>query len=124
MNIPKVMSMPIEQGGVLALLIKYKVVAYLAALSGALLIAMTNPPKTRKGLFYHAASALICSFLFGEFGVSLLANWVDIPRDTLLVPVYGFIGSMGWGIAGGLSTFSTKFAKDPTQAVKDVRDVL
>jgi hypothetical protein len=121
MNIP---NMPVEQGGLLALLIKYKVVAYLASLSGALLIAMTNPPKTRKGLFYHAIAALITTFLFGEFGVSLLANWVDIPRADLLIPVYGFIGSMGWGIAGGLSTFSERFAKDPVQAVKDVKDVV
>lgn len=118
------MSMPMEQGGLLALLIKYKVVAYLASLSGALLVAMTRPPKTRKGLFTHAAAALISTFMFGEFGVSLLANWVDVPRDILLVPVYGFIGSMGWGIAGGLSSFSEKFAKDPVAAVKDVRDIV
>lgn len=116
--------MPVEQGGLLALLIKYKVIGYLASLSGALLIAMTKPPETRKGLFTHAAAALISTFLFGELGVSLLANWIDIPRDVLLVPVYGFVGSMGWGIAGGLSTFSQRFAKDPIQSVKDVRDIV
>lgn len=116
--------MPIEQGGIAALLIKYKAAAYLASLSGALLIAMTNPPKTRKALFYHAASALIASFLFGEFAVSLLANWVNIPRSELLVPVFGFVGGMGWGIAGAMSTFSQRFAKDPVQAIKDVKDVV
>ena len=116
-------NIPIE-GGLIAFLIKTKLFAYAAALGGALLIAMTRPPSSRKELFYHAATALIASALFGELGVSLLDSWLAVSREVLIVPVYGFIGSMGWGIAGALSTFSERFAKDPTQAVKDVRDVL
>lgn len=116
--------MPIEQGGIVALLLKYKVLAYLASFAGAVLIAMTRPPQTRKELFYHAAAAMLASYIFGDVVVAILDNWLALTREELIVPVYGFIGAMGWGIAGGLSTFSGKFAKDPVQAIKDVKDVV
>lgn len=117
------MEMPIEQGGILALLMKYKFFAYAASLAGAVLIALTDPPKTRKELFTRVAAAMIASALFGNLGVTLLHNWIDVDVVDLIVPVYGFVGGMGWGIAGAISSFSKRFAANPVQAVKDVKEL-
>lgn len=104
-----------------------------AALIGAGLMALSRPPKTRKEMFYQALTALGSSLLFGDFAVRWAASFfpfinlmTDGFMDVLLfyVSVHGLVGASAWGIFGAAASFLDKFSKDPTQAVKDVKEVL
>jgi len=118
--------MSLESGVVGAIVAKVgaaKALGLGAALIGAAIMCVFRPPKTRKELFYQGAVALGSSMLFGGFGVALVDSWLHLGVDTLTVPVHGLIGALSWGIFGGLAHFrDEKLAKDPLQAIKDVKD--
>lgn len=103
-----------------------------AALLGAGIMAIFRPPKTRKELFLQGAVALASSFLFGGTAVKVLAHftgWVNLTTDNIVdisqftMMVYGLIGALSWGAFGGLAELRDKIAKDPIQAVKDVKNL-
>lgn len=119
----KEMSMSIESGVGIGLLIKAKLLAFLPALIGAALMAVFRPPKTRKEMLAQAAVALGCSFLFGNTAFNLVDNWIHVGpegKDAVL----GLVGALSWGAFGGLAHFRDKVAKDPLQAIKDAKDTL
>lgn len=115
--------MSIESGAGIALLIKTKLLAFLPALVGAALMAIFRPPKTRKEMLAQAAVALGSSFLFGNFAFTLVDNWLHIGPDGKDA-VLGLVGALSWGAFGGLAHIRDKVAKDPIQAVKDVKDLV
>lgn len=115
--------MSIESGAGFALIAKYgwlKLATLGAALGGAVLMAVFRPPKNRKEMLLHALVALGSSFLFGDFAYQNINKWFEMDY----VAVHGLVGAMSWGVFGGLATFRDKFAADPVQAVKDVKDVI
>lgn len=119
------MSMSIESGAGIALLVKTKLLAFLPALIGAGLMAMFRPPKTRKELMMQALVALGCSFLFGNTAFNIVSGWFPAVagpdgKDAIL----GLVGALSWGAFGGLAHFRDKVAKDPIEAVKNVKDIL
>jgi len=122
--------MSVESGGALGALI-YKVgliklLGFGSALIGAGIMAATRPPKSRKEMFYQAATALGCSFLFGGLAVQWFMNWQVWAVGSLeaIVAIHGLLGAVSWGIFGALAVLREKFSKDPIQVAKDVKDIL
>lgn len=104
-----------------------------AALIGAGMMAMSRPPKTRKEMFYQALTALGSSLIFGDFAVRWAASFfpfinlvTDGFMDILLfyVSIHGLVGASAWGFFGAGASFLDKFSKDPTNTIKDVKDLL
>lgn len=119
------MSIEGVSAGLLAKFGMAKVLSLGAALAGAALMIMFRPPKSRKELFYHAAAALGGSFLFGGTVLSLAFAWTGVDKEVLSPAVHGLIGALSWGFFGGLASWrDDKLAKDPVQAIKDVKDVI
>lgn len=127
--------MSLEGGAVGALIAKYgavKLVTVFAALSGAGMMAIFRPPKTRKEVFYQGAVALGCSLMFGDVVASMIDYWFDFinmsssPREQVIqfmVAVHGMVGAFSWGIYGGIAVLRDKFGSDPVQTVKDIKNV-
>ena len=88
-------------------------------------MAMTRPPRTRKEMFLQAATALGCSFLFGGMATLAFCTWQAWAVGSLevMVAIHGLIGAMSWGLFGGLAVLREKFAKDPIETVKEVKDI-
>lgn len=127
--------MPTIESGVLgALAAKYgwlKLLTLSAALLGAALMAAFRPPRTRKEMFLQAAVALGCSFLFGDTLTHFADSWLDFidyttaPWDQWMqfaITVHGLVGALSWGAFGGLAHMRDKVAKDPLDAVKQIKD--
>lgn len=115
--------MSIESGVGIGLLIKTKLLAFLPALVGAALMAIFRPPKTRKEMVAQAAVALGCSFLFGNAAFNIVDGWIHIGPDGKDA-VLGLVGALSWGAFGGLAHFRDKVAKDPVEAINDVKSTL
>lgn len=104
-----------------------------AALIGAGIMAIFRPPKTRREMFMQGAVALASSLLFGGAAVNALASFSVFNINLLTAPmadviqfnamVHGLIGSMAWGIFGGLAVLRDKFSSDPIQAVRDIKSL-
>jgi hypothetical protein len=119
------MSIEGVSAGLLAKFGMAKVLSFGAAFIGAAIMLMFRPPKSRKDLFYHACSAFAGSALFGGTALALAVSWTGLDKDTLIPAVYGIIGALSWGFFGGLASWrDDKLAKDPLQAIKDVKDVV
>lgn len=97
------------------------------ALIGASIMALTRPPKSRKEMFYQAATALGCSFLFGDFAVRWAASWfsfISFEKDSWVeilqfyVGVHGLLGAMSWGVFGALANLRDKVSADPIGTIK------
>lgn len=104
-----------------------------AALSGAALMAVFRPPKSRKEMFLQATVALSCSFLFGDTVTHMLDSWLDFidyatsPWEAWIqfsITIHTLMGALSWGFFGGLAHMRDKFANDPIQAAKDVKDLV
>jgi hypothetical protein len=104
-----------------------------ASLGGAALMAVFRPPKTRKEMFLQAVVALGTSLLFGGTIADYLDSiftFIDLETSPIgkviqfQVTVHGMLGALSWGLFGGLAHMRDKVAKDPLQAIKDVKDVL
>jgi vacuolar-type H+-ATPase subunit I/STV1 len=109
-----------------------KVLGFGASLIGAAMMAVFRPPQTRKELFLHAAVAIGVSLLFGGSAVKVLDyyfDWIDLLTASIedqlqfIGAVHGMLGAMAWGFVGGLAVMRDKIAKDPLQAVKDVKNI-
>jgi hypothetical protein len=79
---------------------------------GAVMMAVFDPPKSKKAMFGQAAVAGISSLFFGPLAVKTLDHYVDwialhtaTPLEALEVaaPVYLLIGALSWGVFGGLA---------------------
>jgi hypothetical protein len=119
------MSIEGVSAGLLAKFGTAKLLSLGAALAGAALMIAFRPPKTRKEMFTQAAVALGASLILGSTATALVASWTGLDRDTVLPAVHGLIGALSWGFFGGLASWrDDKLAKDPIQAIKDVKDVI
>lgn len=128
--------MPSLESGVVAFIAKYGVVKFFtlgAALAGAGLMAMFRPPKTRKEIFLQGVVALSASLMFGDTAAHLLDGWFDFvdyktsPWEIwiqFLITVHCFVGSLSWGLFGGLAHLRDNIANDPLKAAKDVKDLV
>ncbi len=81
---------------------------------GAVMMAVFDPPKTKKLLFGQAAVAGIGSLFFGPVATKLadhyfdfinLANATGIEAFEVAAPVYLLVGAMSWGAFGALAKF-------------------
>lgn len=118
--------MSLESGALGAIVAKIgwlKVLSLGSALVGAVIMAVFRPPKSRKEMALQAAVALGTSFLFGDFAFSLVDSWLHVGQSAY-VPVHGLIGALSWGIFGGLAHYRDRLSTDPTQVVRDIKDVL
>jgi hypothetical protein len=122
------MKMSIESGALVGLFAKFgtaKVLTLGAALIGAAIMIAFRPPKSRKEMFVQAAVALGASLLFGSTATGLAASWTGLSIETVMPAVHGLIGALSWGAFGGLAGWrDDKLAKDPIQAIKDIKDVI
>ena len=115
------------ESGVAALIAKFgvaKLLTFGAALSGAAIMAIFRPPKTRKEVLQHGLVALVGSYLFGPFLSQLVANWSGVPIEECLIPVHGMVGALSWGAFSGIATWRDKLASNPKEAIQDVKDSL
>ncbi len=78
-----------------------------AGVMGALVIAAVAPPKTRRELFLHAASAGVGSLTFGPLAVHILAtlfpSMLSPVTIEVAVPIYFVVGSLSWGAFSALA---------------------
>jgi len=89
-----------------------------SALTGAFLMAIFRPPKTRKEMFYQGAVALGCSFLFGDAAVQLVASYIQ--NGVNAIAIHGLVGALSWGGFGGLAAFRDKLGAKPIdETIKD-----
>lgn len=127
--------MPSIEGGIAALIAKYGFIKLLtlgAALAGAGMMAIFRPPRTKKEMGLQAIVALGCSFLFGDTIATAVNNWIHLVNMDVwsastaqfYVTMHGLVGALSWGLFGGLAHMRDKVAKDPIQAVKDVKDLV
>lgn len=126
--------MSLEGGALGALIAKYgwlKLLTVSAALTGAGMMAIFRPPKTKKEMFYQGAVALGCSLLFGDTTASLIDHWFDYinmstsPREEVIkfvVAVHALVGAFSWGAFGGFAVLRDKFGSDPVQTIKDLKN--
>lgn len=115
--------MPTLESGLAAIATKFgwiKLATLGAAVGGAAIMAMFRPPKTRKEVAAHAFVALASSLIFGNSVYAIAQNYV--PLD--MVAVHGLIGALSWGAWAGLASWRDKFAENPTQAIKEIKDVV
>jgi MFS family permease len=100
------MSMSVESAGASAFFAKFGFVAG-AGMAGAAIMAILDPPKTRKELFLQGMCAGVGSIVFGPAALSWVAGFLG---DALVVnnfqdwalPVYFLVGSLSWGVFGML----------------------
>lgn len=92
-----------------------------AAGLGALLMAMSSPPKTKREMFFQGLTALGTSFLFGDVLWLLCVQYSPFIADR--VAVHGLLGALSWGLFGGLVHFRTKLgSKSLDETFKDVKN--
>jgi len=108
------MSEPIS--GSMAGIFSWKALGFSALLGsgilGGMLMAIFDPPKTRKQLFLQGAAAGIGGLFFGPIALRTLdhyVEWISLttasPVEVLEVaaPIYLLIGTMSWGIFAALA---------------------
>ena len=121
--------MSMESGGVasaVATKVGLVLLGLFAALIGAVLMAITRPPRNRKEMFLQATTALGSSFLFGGAATLAIGHWFTWAASSVevMIAIHGLIGAMAWGLFGGLAVLREKFSKDPIQIAKDIKDIL
>ncbi len=118
--------MSLESGALGAIVAKIgwlKVLSLGSALVGAVIMAVFRPPQSRKEMALQAAVALGTSFLFGDLAFQLVDGWLHVGQAGY-VPVHGLLGAMSWGIFGGLAHYRDRLSTEPTQVIKDIKDVV
>jgi hypothetical protein len=79
------------------------VAAFIGALGGAIM-ALFDPPATRRELFIQAAVAGTGSLIFGHVGAAAAAHYLTfIPADDARIPAYFLVGAVSWGAFGFLA---------------------
>lgn len=92
-----------------------------AAGLGALLMAISRPPKTKKEMFFQGFTALGASFLFGDILWMAALHYLPFVIDR--TAVYGLLGALSWGLFGGLAHFRDKLgSKSLDEVFKDVKN--
>jgi len=108
------MSEPIS--GTAAGIFGWKALGFSALLGsgvlGGLVMAVFDPPKTRKQLFLQGTAAGIGSLFFGPVVLRVLdhyLDWINLATATgpemfeVAAPVYLLIGTMSWGAFAALA---------------------
>lgn len=99
-----------------------------AGVLGALVMAMVDPPRTRRELFVQATVAAIGSMIFGpvavkalskEFDWYSLANLAGVDYIQMVMPVYFLTGAMSWGVFGALAKLRAIVRTRGAEAVAD-----
>lgn len=115
-----------ESGGAwgLSIITKYgwvKFAALGAAGLGALLMAISRPPKTKREMFFQGFTALGTSFLFGDALWVICTHYLPFAVDYMAV--HGVLGALSWGLFGGLAHFRDKLgSKSLDETFKDVKN--
>jgi hypothetical protein len=118
-------QLPPADAGVLAALLA----KFLPAGIGAALMMAVDPPEDRKEMFLRAFVAFGAAYLFGEAvfdGLQATSwfHWLTWSKRSHHIAVNGFVGSVGWFIAGAISMLMKRFRKDPLQTVSDARNAI
>lgn len=111
-----------DAGGLAVLLAKF----FPAAVGAALMVAV-DPPKTKRDLFARAFVAFCASYLFGDILFDFLQTFnlftfLNDAKRSHHTAVDGFVGAVGWFIAGGFAVMLKRFRTKPMQTIDDMID--
>lgn len=111
-----------DAGGIAVILAKF----FPAAVGAALMIAV-DPPKTKGQLFARAFVAFCASYLFGDILFDFLQtfnlfSFLNDAKRSHHTAVDGFVGAVGWFIAGGLAVVLKRFRTKPMETIDDMLD--
>jgi MFS family permease len=100
------MKMSVESGAAGAFFAKFGFVVG-AGMAGAAIMAVLDPPKTRKELFMQGMCAGVGSFVFGPAALSWVGGFVgqqlvDTGFTDWALPIYFVVGALSWGFFGML----------------------
>lgn len=117
-----------ESGGAygLSVIMKFgwiKFAALGAAGLGALLMAISRPPQSKREMFLQGFTALGTSFLFGDLAYVMCTYYLPFAVD--FTAVHGILGALSWGLFGGIAHFRDKLgSKSLDETFKDVKNNL
>jgi hypothetical protein len=111
-----------DAGGAAVLLAKF----FPAAVGAALMIAV-DPPKTKRDLFARAFVAFCASYLFGDILFDFLQTFnlfafLNDAKRSHHTAVDGFVGAVGWFVAGGAAVVLKRFRTKPMETIDDMID--
>lgn len=111
-----------DASGLAVLLAKF----FPAAVGAALMIAV-DPPKTKRDLFARAFVAFAASYLFGDILFDFLQTFnlfafLNDAKRSHHTAVDGFVGAVGWFIAGGAAVLLKRFRAKPMETIDDMID--
>jgi hypothetical protein len=109
-----------EAGGMAVILAKF----FPAAVGAALMIAV-DPPKTKRDLFARAFVAFAASYLFGDLLFDFLHTFsmfafLENGKRSHQTAVDGFVGAVGWFVAGGLAVMLKRFRTRPLETMDEL----
>lgn len=109
-----------EAGGLAVILAKF----FPAAVGAALMIAV-DPPKTKGQLFARAFVAFAASYLFGDVLFDFLQSFnlfsfLNDGKRSHHTAVDGFVGAVGWFVAGGLAVLLKRWRTKPLQTMDEL----
>lgn len=102
----KVSNMATEPiSGTLAVLaLKAAGLATVVGALGGAIMAVFDPPKSRREMFLQAAVAGSGSLVFGHLGAAAAAHYISfLPAEDMKIPAYFLVGAMSWGVFGALA---------------------
>lgn len=88
-----------------------------AGLGAAIMVAV-DMPRTRGEFFARFFVAFACCYLFGDFALALLQQWV--PHLSARV-VDSTLGALGYFLAGGISVLAKRFKRQPLETAGKIR---
>ncbi len=109
-----------DAGGLAVLLAKF----FPAAVGAALMIAV-DPPKTKRQLFARAFVAFCASYLFGDIFFDFLHStslfsFLNDAKRSHHTAVDGFVGAVGWFVAGGFAVLLKRWRTKPLKTMDDL----
>ncbi len=116
-------NMSVESAGAGAFFAKYGLVVG-AGMAGAAIMAILDPPKTRKELFLQGMCAGVGSIVFGPAALSWVSGFlgqaliVNNFQDWAL-PVYFIVGAMSWGVFGMLVKLRVWISEKGAEKIAD-----
>lgn len=109
-----------EAGSLAFILAKF----FPAAVGAALMIAV-DTPKTKGQLFARAFVAFAASYLFGDVLFDFLQTlnlfaFLNDAKRAHHTAIDGFVGAVGWFVAGGLAVLLKRFRTKPLKTIDDL----
>jgi MFS family permease len=116
-------NMSVETGAAGAFFAKFGFVAG-AGMAGAAIMAVLDPPKTRKELFLQGMCAGVGSIVFGPAALSWVAGFLGNALVTTnfadwALPVYFLVGALSWGCFGMLVKLRVWIAEKGADKIAD-----